>query len=345
MQMRSGFTVITVLIASTLAVAGQSIDEIYESTAADRSVDKALEYLARTQSDDGSWRSPSYGVNTGVCALATMAFMARGHTPNRGPYAEVLQKAVKRITDSAKDSGLLVDRASHGEMYSHGIASILLAEAIGMTDSVEVRNKLDKAIELILKAQNVRKSSRDAGGWRYKPSSRDSDISCTGWQLVALRAAKNAGRDVPKNSIDRAIDYLERCEYRHGGFGYQPGGSPNVSRTGTGTLSLQLCGEYDSESVRRGADYLLRNPPRWQGPFFFYGIYYSTQAMFQAGDKYWDFWKPGMEELLVNRQNPDGSWSAAPNTSSERGAGPVYYTAMCSLALSVQYRYLPIYQR
>ena len=89
------------------------------------------------------------------------------------------------------------------------------------------------------------RSADHAGGWRYQPSSNDSDISVTGWQLMALRAAKAAGCEVPSSSIDRAIAYLKRCAVKQGGgFGYQPSGGPNNARTGTGILALEICGEH-----------------------------------------------------------------------------------------------------
>jgi len=97
--------------------------------------------------------------------------------------------------------------------------------------------------------------------------------------------------------------------------------------------------------VLRGADYLMQNPLKWESEFFYYALYHCSNAMFQAGDKYWDFWKPHIEKILLERQNPDGSWPASPGDSHASQAGPVYMTSMATLALSIQYRYLPIYQR
>ena len=53
------------------------------------------------------------------------------------------------------------------------------------------------------------------GGWRYRIEHYDgSDISVTGWQIMALRAAKNLGCDVPAETIARAVDYIKRCQDR-----------------------------------------------------------------------------------------------------------------------------------
>src|SRR5258708_11194603 len=122
-------------------------------------------------------------------------------------------------------------------MYCHGISTLMLAEVVGMTSDAkladEARTALTHAVKLILLAQNLHKNPDNAGGWRYHPTSRDSDISVSGWQILALRAAKSAGCAVPSENIDRAVEYLKHCASREGGFGYQPGRRPDNPRTGT----------------------------------------------------------------------------------------------------------------
>lgn len=319
------------------------VDEVYKKTPTDEAVEKALEYLSKRHNDDGSWSSGS-GKNTGVCGLAVLAFLANGHLPGKGKYGEVVQKGLEFILRSARSDGVIFYGTGRGPMYSHGISTILLAEVLGETPEENVQKVLDSAISVILKAQAIRKSLQHAGGWRYQPYSSDSDISCTGWQIVALRAAQNAGISIPKSAVEYAVSYLKRCSRPDGGFSYQPGGGPNNPRTGTGVLSLQLSGLYDSVYVKRGADYLLSHPPSWRGPFFFYSAYYCTNAMYQMGGKYWKFWKPRMESVLLRHQNPDGSWGFPPGSHTAR-VGPIYSTAMGVLALSIEYNYLPIYQR
>ena len=103
--------------------------------------------------------------------------------------------------------------------------------------SDELRERLARAVALIIQAQRVGKNERHKGGWRYHTYSTDSDISCTGWQLMSLRAAKNCGCDVPVSAIREAVGYIRICESRGGGFGYQAYGSPNVARSGTPATS------------------------------------------------------------------------------------------------------------
>jgi hypothetical protein len=249
------------------------------------------------------------------------------------------------VLANQRPDGLLVARGHGQAMYDHGISALMLAEVIGMLDkdrAAACRRALEEAIKLILKAQLVRKSSHHAGGWRYQPTSNDSDLSVTGWQLLALRAAKNCGCDVPAEHIDRAVEYVRKCHHA-GGFGYQPGSGPSATRTGTGILCLEICGEHHTPEALTGADSLLQRPLGLHEQYFFYGVYYCSVGMFQVGGQHWDQFRPELARLLVGSQQPDGSWIAPHHTESR--IGTVYSTSLGVLGLAVEYQYLPIYQR
>jgi hypothetical protein len=316
---------------------------------ADLAIHRALEHLKGAQAVDGSWSSGGFGPATSITSLAVMAFLAAGHVPGEpGPYREAIEKGIRYVLAHQHANGLLVSQSSHGPMYCHGISTLMLAEAAGMAADGElaasIHAALVRAVKLVLSAQDRPKNRDSAGGWRYQPTSDDSDLSVTGWQLMALRAAKAAGCEVPSSSIDRAIDYVKRCAVKQGGgFGYQPGGGPNNARTGTGVLALEICGEHLTPEATRGAEYLLKSPPRWSTPYFFYEVYYCPLAMFQMGDKYFVPYRAKLVPILLSHQQNDGSWLS--DDANDRTGGRNYCTAMAVLALSVEYRYLPIYQR
>ncbi len=321
---------------------------LYAETPALKAVDRALEYLRSTQQPDGSWIS-GIGKSTGIVSLAAMAFLSRGHTPGRGRYGDLLDRSIAWVAAQSRE-GLIVRDTSHGPMYCHGISTLMLGEAIGMVD--EDRKGLENiarvhqnGVNVILRAQNVAKEPSAAGGWRYNAGSTDSDISVSGWMILALRGAREVGLTVPKRNIDQAVAYMKRCSHPLGGFGYQPGGDANLARTGTGVLALQICGDLQSPEAVRGGEFVLKNQLQWQGPFFFYTVYYCSQGMYQLGGTFWEGWKAQCEPLLLKHQNADGSWSPPPNETHEHQAGPAYCTAMAVLALSVEFKYLPIYQR
>ncbi len=144
--------------------------------------------------------------------------------------------------------------------------------------------------------------------------------------------------------IDRAVGYVKRCAFKDGGgFSYQPGQGPNNPRTGTGMLALEICGDHLTPEARAGADYLLKHPARWGTQYFFYEAYYCSQATFQVGETAFRGYYPRLASLLIEHQQADGSWLSG--DGNDQSAGRNYCTAMGVLALAVEYRYLPIYQR
>ena len=319
-----------------------------EEKRVDDAIVYALEYLASTQEPSGAWRTDSYGESTATTSLAVMAFMSAGHVPGEGPYSKKLVRGIRWVLDHQEANGMLVHRRSHGPMYSHGISTLMLAEVIGMLKGQlkkDCRSALEDAVQLILKAQQVPKNSRHAGGWRYQATSPDSDLSVTGWQLLSLRAAKNVGCDVPAFAIEKAVAYVKGCAVRgNRGFGYQTGSGPTPTRTGTGILCLEVCGKHHAAESLGAAKYLLQRPLQYNQNYFFYGVYYCSVGMFKVGDKYWDATKRHLVRVLLDNQDRNnGSWHIRGRSESRIGAA--YCTSMAVLALAVEYQYLPIYQR
>ncbi|NOY81069.1 MAG: prenyltransferase [Kiritimatiellaeota bacterium] len=313
----------------------------------DAAVNQALEYLASQQLEDGSF--PAHmSRNTAIASLCVMAFLARGDTPESRRFGPTVNRGIDFVLRSADDKGLLVGtERSSGPMYSHTISTLMLCEVSGMV-SPERQARIDavlpRALAIIIEAQKRPKSARFRGGWRYQPTSSDSDISCTGWALMALRSARNSGAAVPRSAVDAAIAFVMRCRNSDGGFGYQPGGGSGPARTGTALLCLELSGQHGSEPCRKAGDWILKNLPLNENDqFYYYGLYYTAQGMFQLGGAWWEQFATWMFDSALKRQKPDGSWPAG--HSNEEKAGPCYSTAMTVLALSVVYRQLPIYQR
>src|SRR5262249_2856676 len=164
------------------------------------------DFLKSSQKDDGAWESGHFGKATSVTSLAVMAYLACGHLPgDPGPYRDVIERGIRYVLNHQRDNGMLASNTSHGPMNCHGISTVMLAEVVGMTTdsklAADCRSALSKAVDLIVQAQDVRKNRDHVGGWRYQPSSWDSDLSVTGWQVMALRAAKASGYSVPADRI------------------------------------------------------------------------------------------------------------------------------------------------
>lgn len=319
-----------------------------------QAVDEALAWLARNQKPNGTWAAGGAAGTTAVPSLAVMAFLARGHVPGQGPYGDVINKAIDYVVDSqateGRKKGLLAREDGNAVMYEHGIATVMLAEVFGMVDDARrarIERALALAVQVIIDAQHPEgrtKGENDRGGWRYTPRAYDSDISCTGWQLMALRGAANCGAVVPRSVLDEGLAYVKRCAVARGGFAYQPGGGPNQARTGTGILSTILIGgDKNLPEVQRAGDYLLANPPDRHIEFYYYAVYYDSQALNQLGGKYWQIVYPKLVDHLLSLKQPSGTF-APEGGGQEAAAGDAYRTSMACLALCVPFRYLPLYQ-
>src|SRR5439155_2435425 len=148
--------------------------------------------------------------------LAGLALMSGGNLPGRGKYGDNVQRAVEYVCNASQESGLIAADNSHGPMYGHGFATLFLGEVYGMNGDDDVKEKLQKAVQLIQKTQNPE------GGWRYQPAPYDADISVTICEVMALRAARDAGIKVEKEVVDKSIQYVKSCQGADGGFAYQP---------------------------------------------------------------------------------------------------------------------------
>lgn len=302
-----------------------------------RAVDRGLEYLYATQTDDGGWNSSGYTKTTALPALAVLAFLSRGHVPGQGPYADCLERATGYLLANAADTGLIAS-GNAPPMYQHGLATLALAELYGMSRRPDIRQRLEAAVGLIVRTQN------DAGGWRYQPIKADADMSVTVMQIVALKAAMNAGIKVPESTIRNGIKYVKSSACKGGGFGYTPRGGPTVGASPAGTLALQMCGEYDAPEVLAGLEYQAKQPIKYGSHMFFYATYYAAQGMNQAGGIYWLDWMPKMRAVLLSNQAADGSWPAGGDAAA-KNAGLPFSTAIATLVLAIDCHYLPIYQR
>ncbi len=307
-------------------------------------VDRGLEWLAAQQQPDGSFMGGRFGKNVAITSVAALAFMADGHLPGRGKYAEVVERATDFVLDAAAENGLIAAEAAHGPMYGHGFAALFLGEIEGMTRggpdsrrSARLHEALVKAVRLIERTQN------EEGGWRYNPVPYDADVSVTICQVMALRSARHAGLEVDAGVIDRAVEYVKRCQNPDGGFRYQADtGSSAWPRSAAGVAALFYAGIYNDESIDRGVEYLERTAlpgaSRPSRAHYFYGHYYAVQAMYLAGGDAWATWWPAVRTELLSDQQADGSWQ-------DTTVGSEYGTAMALIVLQMPKRYLPIFQK
>ena len=295
-------------------------------------VNKGLKWLAQSQGEDGNLCGGNSTSAGGITSLGGLAFLASGSTPDQGPYGKNVSRALEYVMANCQESGM-----ASQEMYGHGFATLFMAEAYGMSPRPDVKEKLQAAVRLILQSQNPQ------GGWRYQPVPVDADTSVTVAEVMALRAARNAGIKVPKAVIDKAVDYVKKSQEPDGGFRYMqnfPGSA--FPRSAGGVAVLYYSGIYQGNEINNGIKYLLQHLPgkgeNVAGGHYFYGNYYGTQANFMAGGDAWKKWWPAVRDSVIKKQQADGSW-AGDETS------PQYATSMALIILQIPNRYLPILQK
>ncbi len=315
----------------------------FVTPATQRAINKGLRWLAAEQSTSGSFGSSGgYSDNVGVTSLAGLAFVASGSTPDRGRYGRQVSLAVDYVISRMQPNGYILSprsSQSNGPMYGHGFATLFLCEIYGMIERDGLRPKLSKAVQLIVTSQN------DEGGWRYSPRSRDADISVTVCMMMALRAAKNAGFAVPRETVDKCVLYLRKCQNTDGGFRYQLESErvSGFSRSAAAVVGLNTAGIYSGDEIKSALGYLELFRPGGNSrvrQYYYYGHYYASQAMWQAGGDHWFDWYPVVRDELLKNQQTEGSW---------RDVGPrigsTYATAMALLVLQTPNNLLPIFQR
>jgi hypothetical protein len=315
----------------------QDFDDTYTAEV-DAAVEAGLDFLVSRQIASGGFETIGWGENAAVCSLAGIAMLGRGVRPGIGPRGKMLAQLGNLILANCQDSGLIQSpgRTSHGEMYEHGFSTLFLAEYYGADPATTIHPKLVAAVQLILGSQN------DKGGWRYEPRPNESDLSVTVCQMMALRAAKNAGITVPNEIVEQGIEYIQNCQNADGGFMYrQTGGESRYPLTAAAIVALNNAGIYESDELSSAFGYLdnqrTLGKSRQSNSYFFYSHYYSVQAYWNRGGKPWRDWYAQLRSMLLPIQQSDGSWQDY--HSSEYG------TAMACIILNMPRTVLPIFQR
>jgi prenyltransferase beta subunit len=303
---------------------------------AQKAIDTGLASLAKEQAADGSFGTGAYKGNVAVTGLAGLAFLSAD--PKDGDNEKIVAKAVRYVLSQQNKDGLLATNGGiQGPMYGHGFAVLILADAYPKIADKKLKSDakeaLERAVKLLIKAQNRE------GGWRYMPTSLDTDISVTACQVAALRAARDAGVEIPKETLDKAADYVKRCQAENGGFRYQAGfgGGPGFARTAAGLASLNRAGVNDGAVIDKGMKFLQNNKNAELQFHYSYGHYYAAKAIWYAGDKEWQKWYPTIRDDLV-RDQKEGYWTVGTMC-------PHYNTAIALIILQMPDAWLPSMKR
>jgi hypothetical protein len=314
-------------------VVSRDVREIY---------DKGLQFLMDSQTDNGNWQDGYSG--PGTTGLSLMAFLASGEDPNFGRYSLQIRRAVRSLIRSQDaTTGYMGD-----SMYQHGFALLALAEAYGAIDETDLwdgqqtgskQRSVGEALELGVRCAITSQSKNPHQAWRYSPSARDADTSVSGAILMGLLAARNAGIEVPDSSIDKAVAYFTSMTGDSGVVGYSGGMGgfgQSIARSSIACLVFSIAKRKDLSQYEATKKYVTKNMDE-QSHYAEYARYYQAQALFQADLDEWEKWNRSLVRQLKSTQNADGSFSGQ--------FGKATSTSLNLLALALNYRFLPVYER
>ena len=314
----------------------------------EKAVSKALDWFSRNQEQDGRWSISRHGGQKGhdnaATAFAVLCYFGWGIKHNEpGKYKQTVDKALDWMIRNQEEDGGFMNK-QHNGMYDHGVATMALAEAYGLTQDEKLKEPLQKAIQFIIDAQNQKH-----GAWDYRPRSSRIDSSVSGWQIMALRSARMAGLEVPDRPFELAAKWLNTvgAGRNRGIYGYDKRNYKTDAMVATGLFSQQLLGvSPDHPRMKESVKHLAQKMPQERRPDFYYW-YYGSLSLYQNQGPVWEEWNSRMKPIWLNLQETTGlhagSWS--PRGGNHMGdMGRVITTALATLSLEVYYRYLPLYQ-
>lgn len=305
------------------------VDEIYE---------RGMNWLAGKQTEDGTWKDGQSG--NGVDGLCIMAFLAGGEDPNFGRWSQNIRRALRQIILSQDETSGYIPNS----MYHHGFAMLALSEVSGAIDEEllwqgeEKRGRsIAAALDLAIGCAVTAQKKNRWGGWRYSPDDSNADTSVVGAVLMGLLAARNAGMEVPDTTIDAALEYIRRSTSRDGSVAYTGGFGgmgESMNRSCIATLVAAISKQKDEEKYAATLKHITTRLEHRETGHPWYFRYYMAQALFQGDYEAWKKWNGMTVEYLQSIQAEDGGFN-----------GSSYSTAMSLLALALNYRFLPIYER
>lgn len=334
---------LTALVGATLTASPAGASAATEREVRD-AVRRGLDWLTQRQSTRGRWTANNGKYPAAMTAMAGMALLCEGSTTTQGRYAPNIRQAVNYLAANSRPNGLIGDPLQDDRYtYGHGFSMLFLSQVLGEEEDADRRAEL---VDILTRAVDFTgRAQTEAGGWGYvsaKDGQGFDEGSTTITQVQGLRGCRNAGIPVPKEIIDKAIQYIRNCTLPDGGVQYNSkGGGGRPAITAAAIACLFNAGQYDSEYVPRLMEYCEKNLGNISNQGFghwHYAHYYYAQVRYREGGDHWEDYRDKILDRILKEANNDGSWS-------QGYIGPVYTTAINLTILQLDRATLPIYQR
>jgi hypothetical protein len=323
----------------------------------EKAVELGLRWLSKQQRPNGHWNfkgpykdgSETIENRSGATGMALIAFAGAGHTHRQGIYKKKVRDGIAWLLKSQLPDGSFAGQKSTEHItYCHAIATIAICELYGMTNDSTLQEPAQKAIDFCVGAQSPK------GGWRYTPQQWssdpvDSDMSVTGWYVMALVSGRSAGLSIKPDTFDNITKYLDMMSSQGGSrFAYDENHQPTEAMTAEGVLCRMYLGANQNDpALRTAIDWMWSTKPLSAHDRNYYYWYYCTQVVHHYGGEPWARWNDVMRDRLVKMQDKggdeQGSWDPEGSWFEDVG-GRLYSTCLALYCLEVYYRHLPIYE-
>ncbi len=340
----------------------------------------------------------SRNYDEGLTGMALLAYLGAGFsheskqwlldpiTRQRWQVGEVVKNGLRWLKSRQNaDGSFSRDRAF---LYNEALATLALTEAYGLTQNRYWMEPAQRGIDFIQNAQRPNPTGNGVWGWRYasrqeieakypggsldetgKKELFDSDLSATGWCVMALKSAQLSNLRVAPAAMEGALAFTQFVSLPDGQAGYLDAKSAGQKVSGvddhfqyhTASMSaLAMCVRaftahdasdpfLEAAARRIAVDLPAAGKDGLQADYYYW--YYGSLALHQfdgpesprASGKYWGPWNKAMVEALTSTQSHDsktchdGGW-LAPDRWCHSG-GPIYATAINVLTAEVYYRY------
>ncbi|HWB08080.1 MAG TPA: M56 family metallopeptidase [Pirellulales bacterium] len=276
--------------------------EVEPSPELRQAIDRGVNFLKAAQQNDGHWADP-IGYPGGITAMCTLALVRSGVKPE--------DRCIRRAVDYLR-------HLSPTRTYSTALQTMVFCAV----DPGRDRERIQQNVDWLCAQQKV--VGPFVGAWAYPEA--EGDNSNTGFAIMALYEAEQAGVKAPAAVWRLALDYWLNSQNPNGSWGYKPqtGGTGTMTATGlfstavaTKVLDERRPDQPGPKAIDRATGWIARNFSATSNPgsggvqnWWFYYLHAVGRAGRATGQQKLgdhDWYAEGAKALLAQQQF-DGSW-------------------------------------